>query len=331
MSNVKSINDSLPEGITTALIISPHPDDETLGCGGTIALYADRITFTVVVLSNGEALNIEEMNIAEIRKRELMEAMKILGVSDILYLNIPDGKFLMHTDEIKKSLSEIYNKRRPDIVFTPSPHDTHPDHSTAANVCIDLIASFPSVKLAFYESFGPFRFNTLIDIGDVVNIKNKSLNKYHYSMLKKEDIFISSCLSLNKAKSVVKLNESFYEAFLISDDIRELFSSPEERLLQSIKSADTIVSHLQEAESVIANNNNTIKEMTNRIQNLESLLAETTNSTNELIQKLDLIEGSFLWKCATFYYKARDILFPMGSRRKWLFSKVVSLIKKMFS
>ncbi len=269
---LKDIRYELPD-IKRALVLSPHPDDETLGCGGTIALYSASIAFTVVALSLGEAVNIEEDNKAVLRKTELENAMKVLGVRDIVYLNIPDGEFQQNKEEIKEKLTKLYRDKNPDIVFSPSPTDIHPDHEAAANVCIELSREFPAVKTAFYEIYNQNRFNTLIDIGRVIDIKKEALGKYHYSMLKKEDVFISSCLSLNRAKAIFTLNDSYYEAFRICDNPADISPlPPEDRLLNSLKTADLLIHRLRVFESEIKEKDEEIQKLSSKIKEIQGSL-----------------------------------------------------------
>ena len=154
MSELSDIRYELPD-VKRALVFSPHPDDETLGCGGTIALYADKIDFTVVALSNGEAVDIPEDNKGELRKKELADAVKILGVRDIIFLNLPDGRFEENSDQIQKKISEICSRKDPELIFAPSPIDSHPDHRETAKACIELTKTFPSAENRLLRGIQP--------------------------------------------------------------------------------------------------------------------------------------------------------------------------------
>jgi LmbE family N-acetylglucosaminyl deacetylase len=329
---LSNIRYRLPDSIERVVVFSPHPDDETLGCGGTIALYAEKITFTVVALSNGEAVNIEERNKAELWQRELKEAMKLLSVRDIVFLNIPDEKFQQYRKEMKQKLSEIYRDKTPDMVFAPSPFDIHPDHEATAQACIELGEQFPSVKIAFYEVYNPGRFNTLIDIGSVVELKRKALRKYHYSMLKKDDIFISSALSLNRARSVFPLRDSWYEAFWITENPGEgipLF--PEDRLLTALRSADTLIHNIRSIEGEVAVKEEELQNRESQIQDLTRQISTSGKAPDELTQKLALIEESLFWRIAGKFYRFRDSLFPQGTKVRTLYNRIVSVIKRTYS
>ncbi|MBI5675724.1 MAG: PIG-L family deacetylase [Nitrospirae bacterium] len=318
--------------IERAIILSPHPDDETLGCGGTIALYSERVDFTVIVLSDGEAIDIAEDNKADLRKEELKDAMKIIGVRDIIFLHVPDGQFQQHKDEIRGKLSELFILKKPQMVFSPPLFDLHSDHRETAIVCIELIERFPSVKIAFYEVYNPIRFNTLIDIGKVVETKKDALAKYHYSMLKKEDIFISSVLSLNRFRSFFTLRDSFYEAFWLSEaipnisDMTEWFTysvstpSSEDRLLSSIRAADSLLYLMRIAEGKS-------KENSSLVDRLTSEMSRKDEAIFELHKQIHLMETTIFWRLARKFHKMKDKMLPEDTQRRLLYDKIVCALK----
>ncbi len=78
-----------------AVILAPHPDDETLGCGGLIALKRDAGSeVTVVFLTDGAGSHPNAAALGEIRRREALSATSVLGVdeSHVRFLDIADGK-----------------------------------------------------------------------------------------------------------------------------------------------------------------------------------------------------------------------------------------------
>ena len=309
MSELKGILYELPD-VERALILSPHPDDETLGCGGTIALYSERVDFTVIALSDGEAVNVSRDNKADLRKGELEDAMKILGVRDIIFFHVPDGQFRHHRNEIREKLSELFMLKKPQVVFSPSPFDVHPDHTETALACIELAERFPSIKLVFYEVYNPIRFNTLIDIGKVVETKKEALAKYHYSMLEKEDIFTSAVLSLNRFRSLFTLRDSYYEAFWVLNtsqglsDIIDWFTcsisppSPEDRLLSTIRVADSLVYQMRTAEGEV-------KERDGLIERLTSDLHKKEETISDLQNQIKLMEESVFRKIARKFHSIK--------------------------
>ena len=120
--------------------IAPHPDDECFR-GGTLAMLA-RLgeEIYVVYMTDGSmgSPKPEERGkkLAEKRKREALEGLKVLGISSdrAIFFDYPDGKlnkFKMEaTDRLSKLLSEI----KPDLVIYPSTLDAHPDHESSGEI-----------------------------------------------------------------------------------------------------------------------------------------------------------------------------------------------------
>ena len=125
----------------SALIIAPHQDDETLGCGGLIAL--KRLAGTavwVVFLTDGAAAEkpvpgLDHKDFVDLRKREALQALAVLSVveNSVVFLDIPDATLRnRRSAEIAtERLSSLLATHRPEEVFTPHRHDRHPDHEAA--------------------------------------------------------------------------------------------------------------------------------------------------------------------------------------------------------
>ena len=79
------------------LVLSPHPDDESIGCGGTIRKHVlEGDTVEVIVLTSGERgghTAISEEELIRIREQESMKARDILGVHSLEFWSQPDGSF----------------------------------------------------------------------------------------------------------------------------------------------------------------------------------------------------------------------------------------------
>ena len=110
------------------LVLSVHPDDAELGCGGTILKHiALGKKVGVIDLTRGE---LGTRGSAEIRKEEATAASKILGLSVRDNLELPDG-FFQNTQEYQLKVISAIRKYRPDIIIGNAMHDRHPDHGRA--------------------------------------------------------------------------------------------------------------------------------------------------------------------------------------------------------
>lgn len=111
------------------LVVAPHPDDEVLGMGGTIArLASEGHHLSVATVTRGTEPLFSEETVARGRQ-EQARAHRILGVSEAIYLDLPaaglDG--LLHREINERSL-EVVESTRPEWVFLPHGWDLHRDH-----------------------------------------------------------------------------------------------------------------------------------------------------------------------------------------------------------
>ena len=111
-------------------VLGPHPDDQELAMGGTIALLAAAgHEVTLVDMTTGEPT---PFGSEETRAREAAEAAKILGVRRIQagFKN----REVVYSVEARHRVAAIYRQLRPDILFLPYPHDAHPDHIAVTRI-----------------------------------------------------------------------------------------------------------------------------------------------------------------------------------------------------
>lgn len=117
------------------LFVGPHPDDIEVGCGATVAVLTamgKKVSFVVVTDGGVGSVNpdIAESQLVEIRRKECMESAKILGVSDVTFLNFKDGNGY-DVNDVTRALAECIVRLKPDVVLCPDytvPSETHPDH-----------------------------------------------------------------------------------------------------------------------------------------------------------------------------------------------------------
>lgn len=131
-------NVSRESATRSLLVIAPHPDDETLGCGVRLAqATAVGTSVRVLVLSRGEAgqdSGGSGPDLQAVREGELREAMRELGIVEGRYemWNYPDGKLADHVDEMADRLRDAIDRDLPDDVYVTCLRDAHPDHAAAS-------------------------------------------------------------------------------------------------------------------------------------------------------------------------------------------------------
>ena len=127
------------------LVIAPHPDDEAIGCGGTLCNHAvrgDRIA--VVFLTSGE-LGLKEIprdRAWNIREAEAAKSQKILGITALHFLRLPDWYVGKQIRTAAKLLRQILKQEKPGMIYLTHPAEWHPDHK----------AALPIVRAAFRGS-----------------------------------------------------------------------------------------------------------------------------------------------------------------------------------
>lgn len=200
-----------------ALVIVPHPDDEALGCAGTLKLLSDAGTnVTLIFVTNGEKLYGDTPDgIVEARRKEAVQSADLLGCSETLFLNFPDGEVGRHSEEVFQRLAGIIRERTPDAIFAPSPIDYHEDHIATSHTGIKLLDEFRSFKLVFYEIYSTVRFNCLVDITGMADLKKQAILNYRTSLYGKPELYVDAALGLNAQRSIFVQRKGYFEAFYI--------------------------------------------------------------------------------------------------------------------
>ena len=207
-----------------ALILAPHPDDEALGCGGTIALLKEKgVSSTVAFLTDGESLNGPPSGeIAAVRREEGRKCSGILGCREPVFIGLPDGEVGSHIDEGVMRLSAVIELKKPDLVFSPSPLDYHQDHLATSKIAMMLMKESGTFRLAFYEVYSAVRFTHLVDISEVVENKKEAILNYWSSLYGRPEHYVRASLGLNAHRSIFVQDEGYYEAFHVLEKDADL-------------------------------------------------------------------------------------------------------------
>ncbi|MDN5062005.1 PIG-L deacetylase family protein [Aliarcobacter butzleri] len=172
------------------LVVAVHPDDETLGCGGTLLKYKD----------NGDEINwlicteLPKTNkLFQKREEEIQKVASMYKFDSVHKLNLETTKVDQYSmNDIIGKLSTIINEIKPDIVFLPFKNDVHSDHRKIFDASYSCTKSFryPFIKKIYMmetlsetefaislasESFIPNVFN---DISNYFNKKIEIMKTY---------------------------------------------------------------------------------------------------------------------------------------------------------
>ena len=153
------------------LVIAPHPDDETLGIGGTIAAVRARGgTVRVVVVTDGAQGDPERrfsMPTATFRTQELQAALAVLGVTDWAQWHEPDGGCRARVALQRRFRREL-ETFAPDVILVPSPLDRHRDHALLAEaVLLAWLTVDSPARLFTYEITQPVMATHVVVIDDI--------------------------------------------------------------------------------------------------------------------------------------------------------------------
>lgn len=173
--------DKKPES-PKVLVLSPHPDDEAIGCGGVIYQhYLAGEEVTVVFLTNGSqgrTRGVSEEEIIRQRKKEAEKAAKVLGIHNIIFWNYKDGDLCLSKESIER-MRTLINTITPDVVYLPCFIDEHPDHRATNRIFVEVCSEIiPNFKVFAYEVWTPLIPNCLINITNEMNKKLEALECY---------------------------------------------------------------------------------------------------------------------------------------------------------
>ncbi len=249
------------------LVLAPHPDDESLGCGGTIARYTrNGALVELVVVSDGAALDEPDGrhdDLVAARLEEVKAAAAILSLQNIHTLALPDGQLSQHEMAIQKAIHDRILVFQPDLVLAPSPIDGHQDHVTVGQVALQLFRRVPGWVLAFYEVLVPLHYNWLVDISDVLSVKKRAALCYQRSLFQQPALFWEAFQALNLFKSAFVHRHGFFEALwvlqspptdqeVIAWTTYDFRSSDGNQLsVQSVREVDELVFALHEKAKII--------------------------------------------------------------------------------
>ncbi|MGI4788704.1 MAG: PIG-L deacetylase family protein [Janthinobacterium lividum] len=128
------------------LVVAPHPDDETLGCGGAIALLsALNLPVNVLFISDGKGSHPNSRQyppsaLRDLREQEAREALEMLGAapSAPIFLRLPDGSVPgEHAVDFAEAVAlcrSILEDFKPQTVLMPWRRDPHPDHRATSQI-----------------------------------------------------------------------------------------------------------------------------------------------------------------------------------------------------
>ena len=210
------------------LIVAAHPDDEVLGCFGTVArLIQEGYEAYTLILGEGKTSrdSQNEKNELDTLNEEIKKANDVIGVTKTFVYNFPDNRFdSVDLLDIVKVVSEIIDKIQPDIIFTHFENDLNIDHQityqavlTATrpmqNQSVKEIYSFEilsSTEWNYPLSFSP---DTFFDIGDTLDLKLQAMKEYDSELCTYPHPRSLEGIELNAKYNGMRVGKKYVEAF----------------------------------------------------------------------------------------------------------------------
>lgn len=213
------------------LVISPHPDDETLGCGGAIIKMLSSSVDVAVLILTGENSDGRRKNISRIRKEEFMKARSVLGYSTFEILDYPDGQLESYQEKLNEQIYRLLIKQAPKFVLTPYVLDYPIDHQIAnialaqalkktiqtdiiigmyeiwtpqtnPNCYLNITAEYPQKCMAMRCYQSQEDYYKIID-------KAESLSKFRARLSMRQKVKHMECFKLLKLNEYIKIVEAW--------------------------------------------------------------------------------------------------------------------------
>lgn len=216
------------------LVIAPHPDDESCGIGGTLALHrrqGDPVHLLFVTDgTNGDPDGRFGDDLASVRRREALEAARVLGGCTCEFLGLPDGHEVTDDDfeQVAGLFDAAMERFEPDLVYVPWSEEAHADHAhswEALRRCYRrrTQSGRSTPRVLEYEVWSPLPADWIVDVTSTADAKRDAMLA-HASQVAYTD-YPHQLLGLAAHRSVYlpkesRYGEAFREGTFASEDAR---------------------------------------------------------------------------------------------------------------
>jgi LmbE family N-acetylglucosaminyl deacetylase len=202
------------------LVLAPHQDDETIGCGGALALQvASGRAAAIVMLQDGasgcEELGMSREELNRLRNEESRRAAAVIHLEAPVFLN--HAELAASIPEATESIRRLLIEREVDAVFVPFVLDGHPDHRVANYILAGALADVPrNVRVFGYEVWGLCIPNVIVIIDEVIDKKIEMLACFHFANQALDYVHSTKGLNMFHSRMLgageCKYAERFFEA-----------------------------------------------------------------------------------------------------------------------
>ncbi|HLU12195.1 MAG TPA: PIG-L deacetylase family protein [Oceanobacillus sp.] len=209
------------------LVIAPHPDDDAIGCGGSIVQHVRRgDTVHIIYVTSGEHGSpvYEPSELAKIREDEAAKGAQILGAQQTTFLRQPDGNVGYSIDLVNHFI-QLIRTEKPDVLYLPHSADGHKDHQQTFQIVMEAVGraqgnSFPEwggkawniETILGYEVWTPLtHFQYVNDISDVIEVKLNALREHRSQLANVQ--YDDAVRSLNRFRGIMTERGAYCECF----------------------------------------------------------------------------------------------------------------------
>ncbi len=222
------------------LVVAAHPDDEVLGCGGTMARLA-REGYEVFTLILGEGVrsryekNEDSPDIGDAMdtlKKQALEANRILGVKEVFFSDLPDNRFdSVDLLDIVKVVERFKKEVKPQIIFTHSRADLNIDHRITYKAVVTAtrpmsgesvraVYSFEVLSSTEWKYPQEFFPNLYFDVGDTIGLKLEAMGVYSSELREFPHPRSLEGIKVKATQRGMEVGLKYAEAFEVVRDVR---------------------------------------------------------------------------------------------------------------
>ncbi|CAA6799662.1 MAG: LmbE family protein [uncultured Sulfurovum sp.] len=214
------------------LIVAAHPDDEVLGCFGTVArLIKEGYEAYTLILGEGKTSRDEERVVEsrqddiELLNSEILKANNVIGIKKVFVESFADNRFdSVDLLDIIKVISKVKEEVNPDIIFTHYEHDLNIDHQITYKAvitatrpmedeCVKEIYSFEILSSTEWNYPLSFSADTYFDISDTIDLKVEAMKIYDSELCEYPHPRSLEGIKLNAKYQGMRVGKKYVEAF----------------------------------------------------------------------------------------------------------------------
>lgn len=205
--------------VKRVLVLSAHPDDAELGCGGTLIKHVqarDCVTLLVVTTGNQGPGSTAD------RVREQERAVQVMGINQVVWGGFPDCEVSLHERDLVHKIEQMIRDCGSDLIYTHSQFDSHQDHRSVAFATLGAARQHRNVlSYDSPSSLCGFQPNVFVDISETIDKKIEAL-RCHASQVE-----ASEMVSCERVRNVAgfrggQARVDFAEAFAVVRHVMDI-------------------------------------------------------------------------------------------------------------